>query len=304
MIQTENNAYDKLLYYLSHEGDLRWEKFKDSIDSLTGDHRELNPSICLKSLGRLGHLEYDPIELSHVAIAPAVLIDTAVENRYVLVGSRTPAFLKETKKCVSDTRGKWHTKMNKHAPRTICLSDLTDASLAKIENLGIHISTAFSAKLSKLLPIPNRSSFEPSKEPIPDSCRKFNHLKTLKYNKQNNLQQKTYGLYEIEQYGPAVYILKYGSDQRKVPRDWGEWLTLSTAGRKTGFIYYEKETQRWYVKRPLQLPLIIDRCATLCSGFPPKFLNNNDFYYYSDVPIGVAYQLTKSLHQKWEIIDA
>ena len=41
-----------------------------------------------------------------------------------------------------------HTKFNKYAPTTIVLSDLTDDSFTKIENLGIHINHAFSAKLS------------------------------------------------------------------------------------------------------------------------------------------------------------
>ena len=294
----QNNVFDRLLHYLSHEGDLRWEKFKDSIDSLTCDERELNPSTYLKSLGRLGHLEYDPMKLSVVAIAPATLVETAVENRYVLVGSRTPVFLEEIKKCVSDTGGKWHTKINKYAPTTIFLNDLTDASLTKIESLGIHISWAFSAKLSTLLPKPKYTDFPRQTETsFPDSLKKFN-LKTLEY-EPDNQRQRGNGLYEIPQYGPSVYILKSGSDQRKVPRDWGVWLTLSAVGRTTRLVSYVEKTRTWCVKIPLQVPLIIDRCATLCSGFPPKLLRNG-FYYYSAVPIGVAYQLTKSLQQKWE----
>ena len=294
----QNNVFDRLLHYLSHEGDLRWEKFKDSIDSLTCDERELNPSTYLTSLGRLGHLEYDPMKLSVVAIAPATLVETAVENRYVLVGSRTPVFLEEIKKCVSDTGGKWHTKINKYAPTTIFLNDLTDASLTKIESLGIHISWAFSAKLSMLLPKPKYTDFPRQTETsFPDSLKKFN-LKTLEY-EPDNQRQRGNGLYEIPQYGPSVYILKSGSDQRKVPRDWGVWLTLSAVGRTTRLVSYVEKTRTWCVKIPLQVPLIIDRCATLCSGFPPKLLRNS-FYYYSAVPIGVAYQLTKSLQQKWE----
>lgn len=300
MNQIENNVYNKLLYYLSHTGELRWEKFKDAINRLTDYQPRYRPSTYLRSIARLGHLDYDPLNLSLVAVAPAVLVETSVPNQYVLVGNRTPCFITEIIKCVSDTGGKLCKKSEQYAPTTIILRDLTEISLTEINNLGVHISTAFSAKLSKLLPIPNRVSFELYQGVIPDSCRKFNHFNTLKYDKQNHLQQKNYGLYEIDQYGPPIYILKYGSDQRKVPRDWGEWLMLSTAGRKAGFIYHEKEAQIWCVKSPLQLPLIIDRCAILCSGFPPKL--KNGFYHYSAVPIGVAYRLTRSLHQKWEII--
>ena len=36
---TEINVFDKLLYYLSHEGEVSWTKFKDAIDRLTGDQR-------------------------------------------------------------------------------------------------------------------------------------------------------------------------------------------------------------------------------------------------------------------------
>ena len=298
MNQTEINVYDKLLYYLSHVGELRWEKFKDAINRLTDNQQRFNPSTYLQSLGRLGHLDYDPMELTHVVIAPAVLIDTAVENRYVLVGSRTPAFLEEIKNYIADTGGKWHKKFNKYAPTTIVLSDLTDASFAKIENLGIHISRSFSAKLSEFLPKPKHTDFpQQTKRSFPDSLKKFN-LKTLEYEPDN--QQSGNGVYEIPQYGPSVYILRSGSDQRKVPRDWGVWLTFSAVGRTTGLVSYVEKTRTWCVDFRLQVPLIIDRCATLCSGFPPKLKRN--FYHYSDVPIGVAYQLTTSLYQDWEVI--
>ena len=174
MNQAENNVYDKLLYYLSHEGQLRWEKFKDAVERLANEQRHYNPSTYLISLGRLGHLDYDPMELSHVAITPAALIDTTVENRYVLIGSQTPAFLEEIKQCVSDTGGRWHTKINKYAPTTIFFSDLTDVSLAKIESLGIHISRAFSAKLSVLLPKPKYTDFPQQTETVfSNSVKKF-----------------------------------------------------------------------------------------------------------------------------------
>ena len=298
MNQTENNVYDKLLYYLSHQGQLSWEKFKDAVENLANEQLPYNPSTYLISLGRLGYLDYDPMELSCVAIAPSVLIDTSVENRYVLVGSRTPIFLEEIKKRISDIGGKWYTKSNKYAPTTIVLSDLTDASLTKIEGLGIHISRAFSAKLSELLPKPKHTDFPQQTETsFPDSLKKFNH-KTLEYEPDN--RQRGSGLYEIPQYGPSIYILQFGSDQRKVPRDWGMWLTLSAVGRTTKLVTYIKKTRTWCVKIPLQVPLIIDRCATLCSGFPPK--SGNGFSQYSDVPIGIAYKLTESLHQNWEVV--
>ena len=299
MNQTESNVYDKLLYYVSHEGEVRWEKFKDAINRLTDYQPRYKPFTYLKFLARLGHLDFDPMQLSHVAIAPAVLIDTVVENRYVLVGSRIPAFLEEIKKCVSDTGGKLRSKLEQKAPTSIVLSELTEVSFTEIENLGIHISRAFSAKLSRLLPNPKRTSFSQIDTRLPDSRKKFN-LNTLKYGPDNQRQQDN-GLYEIPQYGSSIYILKSGTDLRKVPPDWGEWLALSDAGKTTGLTFYVERTQTWCVKYPLHLPLIVDRCATLCSGYPPKLLKNY-FYHYSDVPIGVACQLTKSLYQTWEVV--
>lgn len=295
MNQTENNEFDKLLYYLSHVGKLRWEKFKDSIKRLTDDR--LSASTYLKCLARLGHLDFDPTQLDYVTITPTVLVETAVQDRYVLVGSRTPAFLEEIKKCVSDTDGKLRSESKQDTPNSIVFSELTETSFTEIERLGIHISRSFSAKLSKLLPIPKRSHFPKSERPLQDSLEKFN-CNTLKY-QLDNQQQQGNGLYEIPQYGPSVYILKFGSDQRKVPRDWGEWFALSAAGKITGLVFYEKASQTWRVKSQLHLPLIVDRCATLCSGFPPRL--KGGFNHYSDVPAGIAYQLTKSLHQEWEV---
>ena len=39
---------------------------------------------------------------------------------------------------------------------------------------------------------------------------------------------------KIPHYGRSIYILKFGSNERKVPRDWGVWLALSNVGKTTG----------------------------------------------------------------------
>lgn len=298
MNKTETNVFDRLLYYLSHVGVLRWEKFKDAIKSLTRDNPEYKDSTYLTSLAQLGHIDYNPMTLDKVVIAPTVLVETAVENRYVLVGSRAPDFLEEVKQSVSKTRGTLRLISERYAPTTVVLSELTNASLTEFERLGIHISRAFSAIMSSVLPTPTRASFPQDQNPLPEPRQKFN-LNSLKY-EPDNYSLRNDGLYKIPQYGRDVYILKSGSDQWQVPRDWGEWLFLSTSGRTTGLISYEKKSQTWRVKRGLLVPLVVDRCATLCSGFPPKW--TRDMKCYADVPGGVAFQLTKSLYQHWEVV--
>ena len=298
MNQTKINIFDRLLYYLSHTGELRWEKFKEAVKNLTREEPNLKYSTYLTSLARLGHLDYAPMNLDKVVIAPSVLVETVVKDQYVLVGSRSPEFIQKIKRCISKTGGKLHLILEQYAPTTIMLTELTEASFAEIENLGVHVSRAFSAKLSSLLPIPKRTNFPQIETPFSDSLNKFN-INTLKYEKDNYFIGDD-GLYEIPQYGPDVYVLKSGSDRRKIPRDWGEWLLLSTFGKTTGLTSYEKKSQTWCVNRNLLVPLIVDRCATLCSGFPPN--RKDDLICYSDVPIGIAYRLTKSLYQDWEVV--
>ena len=297
MIQTENNVFDYLLYYLSHEGRLPWNGFKDAVTRLADNQNQHKPSTYLKSLARLGHIDYDPMNLTKVAIviAPATLVETSVENRYVLVGSRTPDFINDVNQCVMETGARMSQQSEKYAPTTFVLSDLTDVSFTEIERLGIHISKAFSAKLSRRLPTPTRTCFSRIDMSHTDSLNLFN-LESLEY--EPNVQHYDNGLYEIPQYGPSLYILKSGTDLRKVPRDWGEWLALSNVGRTGGYVSYVTNNETLCVKTPLNLPLIVDRCATLCSGFPPKLKRNS--YCYSDVPAGVAYQITKSIHQDSE----
>lgn len=298
MNQMEANVFDGLLYYLSHIGKLDWEKFKDTVKNLTREEPNLKYSTYLTSLARLGHLDYDPMNLDKVVIAPSVLVETAVKDQYVLVGSRSPDFLQEVKRYISNTGAKLHLIPEQYAPTTIMLTELTGASFTEIENLDIHISRAFSAKLSNVLPTPKRTNFPRIETPLSDSPNKFN-IDTLEYERDNHFIGDD-GLYEIPQYGPNVYVLKSGSDRRKVPRDWGEWLLLSTFGKTTELISYKKKSQTWCVNRNLLVPLIVDRCATLCSGFPPK--PKGDLVYYSDVPVGIAYRLTKSLYQDWEVV--
>ena len=129
-----------LLYYLSHIGELGWEKFKDTVKNLTREEPNLKYSTYLTSLARLGHLDYDPMNLDKVVIAPSILVEAAVEDRYVLVGGRSPDFLKDIKRYISKTGGKLHLIPEQYAPTTIALTELTEASFTEIENLGIHIS--------------------------------------------------------------------------------------------------------------------------------------------------------------------
>ena len=295
----EINVFDRPLYYLSHVGELSWERFKDAIGNLTeGQHRFRYDSTYLSALARLAHLDYDPMKLDWVFIAPSVLVETAVEGQFVLVGSRTSDFLEEIEKCVFDTRGKSRRSPEKFAPTTIVLNELTEASFAEIESMGIHVSRTFSAKLSSILPSPNRASFSIDKFPLRDSINRFN-FRTLEFEPDNPPRHND-GLYEIPQFGRNVYVLKSGADQRIVPRAWGEWLFLSACGRKKGLTFYEQKSQTWCVNSKLHLPLTLDRCATLCSGFPPEF--RDDLFCYEDVPVGIAYRLTKALYQNWEVV--
>lgn len=302
MNQTEINVFDKLLYYLSHEGEVSWIKFKDAIDRLTGGQRRFEYiSTYLKYLARLGHLDFDPTDLSYVTIGPSVLLETAVKNRYVLIGSRTPALIKDVENCVSDMGGKLRSESNKNAPATIIISDIDETSFTEIKKLDIRISLEFSAKLSQLLPKPKRYSFPSSDISLSDSRKMFN-LKSLTFKTYNQRRQDN-GLYEIPHYGRNIYILKFGDDQRRVPRDWGTWLALADAGKTTRLVYYRKKDYRWCIRSPLQIPLILDRCATLCYGSPPKPILSTEkkkFNSYTHVHAGIAYQLTKSLNQNWE----
>ena len=126
MNRAETNVFDELLYYLSHVGELSWEDFKQKTKLLTKDDLDFKASTYLLSLARLGHLDFDPMKLSYVTIAPAVLVETEVENRYVLVGSRVPDFLEDVRNCVSGNGGKFRLIPEKYAPTTVVLSKLTE----------------------------------------------------------------------------------------------------------------------------------------------------------------------------------
>ena len=295
MNQVETNVFDKLLYYLSHVGRLSWEEFKQAIKRLTRDNPDFKTSTYLISLARLGHLDYDPMKLSYVTIAPAVLVETEVEDRYVLVGSRVPSFLEDVKRCVSKNGGKFRLIPEKYAPMTIVLSELREKTISSLDNLGIYISWEFSAKLSQVLPRPRLMNIQPELSFAANLKKKFNPT-TLNYESVVH-GESTDGLYQISQHGPDVYVLRSGHNQRRVPRDWAEWNVLAGT---SGLISYREKSQTWRVNNKLLVPLIADRCATLCSGYPPKWIDN--LVSYPDVPIDIAKRLTKSLYQDWEVI--
>ena len=293
MNQVETSVFDGLLYYLSHIGKLSWEDFKQAIRRLTRDNPNFKASTHLLSLARLGHLDFDPMKLSYVAIAPAVLVETTVENRYVLVGSRTPNFLEKVKKCVSENGGKFRSIPEKYAPTTVLLSDLTGKAFSSLENLNVYISWEFSAKLSQILPRPRLMNIQPELSFAANLEKKFNPI-TRDYESVGQGENAD-GLYQISQHGPDIYALRSGNYQRRVPRDWAEWNMLAGI---PGLISYVEKFQVWRVRHNLLVPLIVDRCATLCSGYPPKL--KGKFVCYSDVPTDIAKRLTKSLYQDWE----
>ena len=295
MNQVEMNVFDGLLYYLSHIGELSWEDFKQAIMRLTRDNPTYKVSTYLTSLARLGHLDFDPMKLSYVTITPAVLVETTIEDQYVLVGSRVPSFLAEVKKCVAGNSGKFRLIPEKYAPTTVVLSELTERAFSSLENLSIRISWEFTEKLSRILPRPKLMNLQSESSFIANAnaVKKFNPA-TLDYESVGP-GEGTDGLYQISQHGPDVYVLISGHYQRRVPRDWAEWNVLAGT---PGLISYVEKSQTWRVKGKLHVPLIVDRCATLCSGYPPKL--KGKFVCYSDVPTDIAKRLTKSLYQDWE----
>lgn len=295
MSREEINIFDGLLYYLSHIGGLSWDAFKQTIKRLTRDNPDFKISTYLTALARLGHLDFDPMKLSYVTIAPAVLVETMIENRYVLVGSRVPSYVEEVKKCVSGNGGKFRLIPEKYAPMTIVLSKLTEKAFSDLESLNVSISWEFSVKLSQILPRPRLMNFQREPSFVANLVKKFNPA-TLDY-KSVDPDEVPDGLYQISQHGPDIYALRYGNYQRKVPRDWAEWNVLAGT---PGLISYREKSQTWQVRSKLLMPLIVDRCATLCSGYPPKWRGN--FVSYPDVPIDIAKRLTKSLYQDWEVI--
>ena len=295
MNQVETNVFDRLLYYLSHVGGLSWEDFKQATMRLTTDNSEFKASTYLISLARLGHLDYDPMKLSYVTIAPTILVETEVEDRYVLAGSRVPSFLEEVKRCVFGNGGKFRLIREKYAPMTVVLSKLTKTAFSDIESLNVYISWEFSGKLSQVLPRPRLMNIQPELSFAANLKKKFNPT-TLNYESVVHGESPD-GLYQISQHGPDVYVLKSGHNQRRVPRDWAEWNVLAGTPR---LISYMEKSQTWRVSSKFFVPPITDRCATLCSGYPPKLTGK--FVHYSDVPVDIAKRLTKSLYQDWEII--
>lgn len=302
MSQNHSNFLDELLYYLSHHhplhpGKMRWDKFKQGIECLNRDSKDLkSASYYLKSLTSVGYLEYDPIILDWVYIAPATLVETATANQYVLVGSRTPDLISKIEETVLSKGRKFYRIPEVDAPTTIFLRDLTEASIREIEDMGIHISRNFSAKLSWILPNLQLDSFDQDKSILKAPIEKFN-VDTLKYD--NNPPDISEGLFRIPDYGRYNHFLKLNNIQRKVPPEWGAWLILR-AFRKNKLIYYNKEQQILQVKSPLVMPLLANRCTVLCSGRVPIW--KNGFYCYSNVPNEIASRIAKSLNQQLEVL--
>ena len=142
MNRTETNDFNNLLQSLSHVGEIRTTTFKAPVNRVTGTQPSLrHTTTYLQILAPSVHLDDNPTNVSHanpVVSAPAVFVETAVAERYVLVGSRTPNLLKALQTCVSEVGGEVQSLDSPYAPTTTHLNGLSDRTLSAIETLDIH----------------------------------------------------------------------------------------------------------------------------------------------------------------------
>lgn len=318
---------DRLLYVLSAKQEMNWNAFKSAFDSLytsiasVSDLEEQsikNKRLeVVRSLDALGHCDFD-FTGNRVYVAPPTLVRLPCAGfpQAVLAGARSPQTLEQIKD-ICNSLGK-HINVEIQpdddlslVPRRITVQVEDAEELRKIaDSLKIHFKENpaaweilnFSGRLQDYL-----------------ATRKWSDAPELNWQRwtfnTNSLQfhapQDTETNIRLSQYKnpnrniQAYYFWRDGLST-EIDRDWGRYAVLSAL--HLNVLIYDKRKYMMIVPIGAELPCLLERALTLCSGDVPEYRDRIDclakllprirgFRLFQAIPSQVAEMTASKLNQ-------
>ena len=318
---------DRLLYVLSAKQEMNWTAFKSNFGSLYASIASVSDlekqSIknkrleVVRSLDSLGHCNFD-FTGNRVYVSPPALVRLPCAGfpQAVLAGARSPQTLEQIKD-VCNALGK-HINVEVQSdndlsliPRRITVQVEDVEELRKIaDSLKIHFKENpaaweilnFSGSLQDYL-----------------ATRKWSNAPELNWQRQtfntNSLQFDSYQDTEtnirLSQYkNPKRNIQTYyfwrDGQSTEIDRDWGRYAVLSAL--HLNVLIYDKRKYMMIVPIGAELPCLLERALTLCSGYVPEYRDKIDclgkllpkirgFRLFQSIPSQVAEMTATKLNQ-------
>lgn len=318
---------DRLLYILSAKQDLSWTAFKSAFAALypsIASVRDLEKQNInnkrlevVRSLESLGHCDFD-FTVNRVYVAPPALVRLPCAGfpQAVLAGARSPQTLEQIKDICSSLGN--HIKVEIQPdddlsliPRRITVQVEDVEELRKIaDSLKIHFKENpaaweilnFSGSLQDYF-----------------ATRKWSSAPEINWQRQtfntNSLQFHSYqdtetnirlSQYKNPKISTKIYYFWRDGQSTEIDRDWGRYAVLNAL--HLNVLIYDKRKYMMIVPIGAELPCLLERALTLCSGYVPEYRDKIDclgkllpkirgFRLFQSIPSQVAEMTANKLDQ-------
>ncbi|WP_190578231.1 hypothetical protein [Phormidium tenue] len=318
---------DRLLYILSAKQDLSWTAFKSvfaalypsiaSVSDLEKQSIKNKRLEVLRSLDALGHCDFD-FTGNSVYVAPPALVRLPCAGfpQAVLAGARSPQTLEQIKD-ICNSLGK-HINVEIQpdddlslVPRRITVQVEDAEELRKIaDSLKIHFKENpaaweilnFSGSLQDYLATRTWSDAPElnwQRQTFNTNFLQFHSHqdpeKNIRLSQYKNLKRNT----------QAYYFWRDGQST-EIDRDWGRYAVLSAM--HINILFYDKRKFMMAVPIGAELPCLLKRALTLCSGYVPEYRDKIDslakllpkvkgFNLFQSIPPQIAEMAASKLSQ-------
>ncbi len=320
---------DRLLYILSAKQDLSWTAFKSMFDALypsissasdleRQDIKNKRLKVVRRSLDALGHCDFD-FTSNRVYVSPPTLVrlPDPLQPLAVLAGTRSPQTLEQIKDACNVLGN--HIKVEVQPdddlsliPRRITVQVEDVEELRKIaDSLKIHFKENpaaweilnFSGSLQDYLATRKWSSAPEinwQRQTFNTNSLQFDSYQDMKTNIRLSQYKKN------PRISTQTYYFWRDGQSTEIDRDWGRYAVLSAL--HLNVLIYDKRKYKMIVPIGAELPCLLERALTLCSGDVPEYRDRIDclgkllprirgFRLFQAIPSQVAEMIASKLNQ-------
>ena len=340
-LRREDFKSEYILAAISHHSDLKvyGKKFQDNDVSLQKNIYKLlkkryYPSDfnhgaefnrLIYSYDSLGACIYDNTKNRIYAEQPIISFintDTNGNRRFVLSGARTPDFILYIQKEIKNHKDitlEIKDQPTKHTllyPKILIFTakEKQITSFVKIlnENYKFNIKLNNTLELSKIylqksITIDNCLNKDglPNLDPNAQSTHLYYDLNGYKF-KQDETKDNILLIKEQHNYGKSYYYIynRINNEYRELNCEWGVMFLLQKYNQNVCF--YNKEEQLFLVPISIQLPKLISRALTACSGMIPKKNKFKDFKGNNNITntnLESLYNQTEKYNKFWYVYE-
>lgn len=290
-----------MLEWISERGAGSWQQFRSAHDWLfekPTDSWQPTASWSARTLGTLGHIEFDWYAGRWAAPEPVLTLIPSAGAHALLTGGRTRTLHDRLTSAV------WHEsddvylveRSQANAPTALLIAGEDETSIESLASrLDIAYDFSVSDRLSRLLPTLDSYLARGRAMPAPAGfgVTRFDVVELAWRDTESDREPGFYRYDNIAR--PAFRLLDHDDEVYELDIATGVYAALSRWGENV--LSYSPDSVNGTFTVPLgaPLPTLQARTAALCSGLAPRL--DNDVHFYWNVPHPTANRIARSLDQ-------